>query len=78
MLNGPVLAEDKDIGPNAVVKYRLLGARVDLFIVDAKTGNTFTPQQAHRGKSENCYASINVSVSPSRCYLCATGGKVGP
>lgn len=38
MLNGPVLAEDKDIGPNAVVKYRLLGARVDLFTVDANTG----------------------------------------
>lgn len=39
VLNGPVLAEDKDIGPNAVVKYRLLGARVDLFTVDADTGN---------------------------------------
>uniref|UniRef100_A0A8C4F1B8 Cadherin-23 n=1 Tax=Dicentrarchus labrax TaxID=13489 RepID=A0A8C4F1B8_DICLA len=38
VLNGPVLAEDKDIGPNAVVKYRLLGARVDLFTVDADTG----------------------------------------
>lgn len=38
VLNGPVLAEDKDIGPNAVVKYRLLGARVDLFTVDANTG----------------------------------------
>lgn len=39
VLNGPVLAEDKDIGPNAVVKYRLLGPRVDLFIVDSNTGN---------------------------------------
>ncbi|KAM4607873.1 cadherin-23 isoform 2-T2 [Polymixia lowei] len=38
VLNGPVLAEDKDIGPNAVVKYRLLGARLDLFTVDANTG----------------------------------------
>ncbi|KAI4812223.1 hypothetical protein KUCAC02_023628, partial [Chaenocephalus aceratus] len=38
VLNGPVLAEDKDIGPNAVVKYRLLGARVDLFTVDANSG----------------------------------------
>ncbi|CAB1312356.1 unnamed protein product, partial [Coregonus sp. 'balchen'] len=31
VLNGPVLAEDKDIGPNAVVRYRLLGTRLDLF-----------------------------------------------
>uniref|UniRef100_A0A3Q2QWK0 Cadherin-23 n=1 Tax=Fundulus heteroclitus TaxID=8078 RepID=A0A3Q2QWK0_FUNHE len=38
VLNGPVLAEDKDIGPNAVVKYRLLGPRVDLFTVDSGTG----------------------------------------
>ncbi|KAF3842337.1 hypothetical protein F7725_024288 [Dissostichus mawsoni] len=38
VLNGPVLAEDKDIGPNAVVKYRLLGARVDLFTVEANSG----------------------------------------
>ncbi|XP_075932650.1 cadherin-23 isoform X2 [Anarhichas minor] len=38
VLNGPVLAEDKDIGPNAVAKYRLLGARVDLFTVDANSG----------------------------------------
>ncbi|KAA8590065.1 hypothetical protein FQN60_013999, partial [Etheostoma spectabile] len=38
VLNGPVVAEDKDIGPNAVVKYRLLGARVDLFTVDAVSG----------------------------------------
>ncbi|XP_061692923.1 cadherin-23 [Syngnathoides biaculeatus] len=38
VLNGPILAVDKDIGPNAVVKYRLLGARVELFTVDANTG----------------------------------------
>ncbi|XP_068597669.1 cadherin-23 [Brachionichthys hirsutus] len=38
VLNGPVLAKDKDIGPNAVLKYRLLGIRVDLFTVDANTG----------------------------------------
>lgn len=42
VLNGPVLAEDKDIGPNAVVKYHLLGARMDLFTVDANTGNIGT------------------------------------
>lgn len=47
MLNGPVLAEDKDIGPNAVVKYRLLGSRVDLFTVDADTGNITAPQHTN-------------------------------
>lgn len=57
MLNGPVLAEDKDIGPNAVVKYRLLGARVDLFTVDAITGNIMTPQQVDREKCKNCNVS---------------------
>uniref|UniRef100_A0A3B4TJP7 Cadherin-23 n=1 Tax=Seriola dumerili TaxID=41447 RepID=A0A3B4TJP7_SERDU len=46
VLNGPVLAEDKDIGPNAVVKYRLLGARVDLFTVDANTGVILVRQGA--------------------------------
>lgn len=40
VLNGPILAEDKDIGINAVVTYRLLGARVDLFTVNPNTGNT--------------------------------------
>lgn len=43
VLNGPVLAVDKDIGGNAVVKYRLLGPRVDLFTVNAETGKTVTP-----------------------------------
>ncbi|XP_030626789.1 cadherin-23 [Chanos chanos] len=38
VLNGPVLAVDKDLGQNAVVRYRLLGSRVDLFTVDALTG----------------------------------------
>uniref|UniRef100_A0A672MPM9 Cadherin-23 n=1 Tax=Sinocyclocheilus grahami TaxID=75366 RepID=A0A672MPM9_SINGR len=38
ILNGPVLAEDKDIGENAVVRYRLLGNRVDLFSIDSRTG----------------------------------------
>ncbi|ROK15721.1 Cadherin-23 [Anabarilius grahami] len=38
ILNGPVLAEDRDIGMNAVVRYRLLGARVDLFSIDSLTG----------------------------------------
>nr|XP_020454554.1 cadherin-23 isoform X2 [Monopterus albus] len=46
VLNGPVLAEDKDIGPNAVVKYRLLGPRVDLFTVDADTGVILVRQGA--------------------------------
>lgn len=51
MLNGPVLAEDKDIGANAVVKYHLLGARVDLFTVDANTGNIMSPQLGHRDRN---------------------------
>ncbi|KAG9344450.1 hypothetical protein JZ751_011120 [Albula glossodonta] len=38
LLNGPVLAEDRDIGPNAVVRYRLMGSRLDLFTVDSVTG----------------------------------------
>ncbi|KAK7901830.1 hypothetical protein WMY93_018599 [Mugilogobius chulae] len=38
VLNGPVLAEDKDINENAVVRYNLTGARVDLFTVDPNTG----------------------------------------
>lgn len=40
MLNGPVLAKDNDIGPNAVVKYQLFGARMDLFTVDPNSGKT--------------------------------------
>nr|XP_055027052.1 cadherin-23 isoform X1 [Misgurnus anguillicaudatus] len=38
ILNGPILAEDKDIGENAVVRYRLIGSRVDLFSADPLTG----------------------------------------
>ncbi|XP_056327409.1 cadherin-23 [Danio aesculapii] len=38
ILNGPVLAEDKDIGVNAVVSYGLLGTRVDIFSIDSRTG----------------------------------------
>lgn len=48
MLNGPVLAKDNDIGPNAAVKYQLLGARMDLFTVDANTGETGNAQQEGR------------------------------
>ncbi|CAL8258339.1 unnamed protein product [Lota lota] len=47
VLNGPVLAEDKDIGPNAVVKYRLLGAAgPGLFRVDINTGVLYVVQGA--------------------------------
>lgn len=80
MLNGPVLAEDQDIGPNAVVKYYLLGARQDLFTVDANTGNIMTPQQIDRERQINksCDTVVYVFVSPSRCDICASGGDVGP
>lgn len=43
VLNGPVLAQDNDTGTNAVVKYKLLGARMDIFTVDANTGETVNP-----------------------------------
>ncbi|XP_037320872.2 cadherin-23 [Pungitius pungitius] len=47
VLNGPVLAEDKDIGPNAVVKYNLLGPRVDLFTVERYSGVILVRQGAN-------------------------------
>lgn len=59
MLNGPVLAKDKDIGPNAVVKYHLLGARMDLFTVDVDTGNIVTPQQIERTLKEKQQLQFN-------------------
>ncbi|XP_046692113.1 cadherin-23 isoform X2 [Silurus meridionalis] len=37
ILNGPVLATDRDIGPNAVVKYGLIGPRIDLFTINFTT-----------------------------------------
>lgn len=43
MLNGPVLAVDKDVGANAVVKYCLLRDRMNFFTVDSETGNTAAP-----------------------------------
>ncbi|MGH0125783.1 UNVERIFIED_CONTAM: hypothetical protein FKN15_051024 [Acipenser sinensis] len=42
MLNGPILAHDNDLGPNAVVTYRLLGSRLDLFTVDSRRGQCGT------------------------------------
>lgn len=38
ILNGPVLATDRDIGPNAVVKYGLVGPRMGLFTINPTTG----------------------------------------
>lgn len=43
MINGPVLAKDNDTGTNAVVKYKLLGARANIFTIDANTGKTVKP-----------------------------------
>lgn len=43
VLNGPVLAVDKDVGANAAVKYRLLGDRMNFFTVDSETGNAAPP-----------------------------------
>lgn len=79
MLNGPVLAEDKDIGPNAVVKYHLLGARVDLFTVDANTGNTMSCSASkYREQLPIAVSSfLIINVSPRRSDICETGGNVG-
>ncbi|MFT7806101.1 cadherin-23 [Arapaima gigas] len=44
--NGPVLAEDRDIGKNAVVLYRLLGPRLDLFTADPSTGEVMVQKGA--------------------------------
>ncbi|XP_032868636.1 cadherin-23 isoform X2 [Amblyraja radiata] len=38
LMNGPILAFDRDEGPNAVVSYQLLGNRSDFFTVDRNTG----------------------------------------
>ncbi|KAM3912635.1 cadherin-23 [Leptodactylus fuscus] len=38
VLNGPILALDNDLGPNAVVSYRLLGLQMDLFTINTSTG----------------------------------------
>lgn len=75
MLNGPVLAEDKDIGPNAVVKYRLLGPRVDLFTVDADTGNITCPQRADMGEYLKTAMQVLISlcVFVQESYLCVRG-----
>lgn len=54
VLNGPVLAQDKDIGANTVVKYRLLGDRMDLFTVEANTGNIVTQQIENLKQTLQC------------------------
>ncbi|NXA36649.1 CAD23 protein, partial [Eudromia elegans] len=38
VLNGPILAVDRDEGSNAVVTYQLLDASPDLFVMDNRTG----------------------------------------
>ncbi|KAM8924599.1 cadherin-23 [Pelodytes ibericus] len=38
VLNGPILALDNDLGPNALVSYRLLGPQTDLFTISIRTG----------------------------------------
>ncbi|XP_069741657.1 cadherin-23 isoform X3 [Narcine bancroftii] len=38
LINGPILAFDRDEGPNAVVSYRLLSNGTDCFTVDRKSG----------------------------------------
>lgn len=78
MLNGPVLAEDKDIGSNAVVKYRLLGDRMNFFTVDTETGNSASPLQMEGSLQQRCSHFFFVSDCSLRCDTCASGGHVGP
>lgn len=79
ILNGPILAEDKDVGPNAVVKYHLLGPRVDLFNVDPDTGKMIPLPKVNRmellKRSVLKFTSLRFS---SRCYICASRSKTGP
>ncbi|XP_076829939.1 cadherin-23, partial [Brachyhypopomus gauderio] len=46
ILNGPVLAVDRDIGINAVLRYSLLGPRVDLFTINTSTAEVSVRQGA--------------------------------
>lgn len=62
VLNGPVLAEDKDIGANAAVKYRLLGDRMNFFTVDAETGNVASPLQSERSSQQRCSRFMSLTV----------------
>lgn len=76
VLNGPVLAKDNDVGSNAVVKYKLLGARMDIFTVDVNTGKTANPS-ARIVK----YLSLKHRfeyVCLCRCRTCASGGQLRP
>lgn len=38
VLNGPILALDRDQGINAVVTYQLVGMATDFFIINNRTG----------------------------------------
>lgn len=65
ILNGPILAEDKDIGINAVVTYRLLGARVDLFTVNPNSGNTVFLQRVTKKRQLRTGVSLSSSLQVS-------------
>uniref|UniRef100_A0A4W3GSP8 Cadherin-23 n=1 Tax=Callorhinchus milii TaxID=7868 RepID=A0A4W3GSP8_CALMI len=38
LVNGPIMAHDRDEGPNGVVSYQLLGNRTDFFTIDRTSG----------------------------------------
>uniref|UniRef100_A0A673BQ12 Cadherin-23 n=1 Tax=Sphaeramia orbicularis TaxID=375764 RepID=A0A673BQ12_9TELE len=61
VLNGPVLAVDRDVGPNAVVKYQLFGTRTDLFTVDTDTGVILVRQGA--GLDREAFQEPRVELS---------------
>lgn len=69
MLNGPVLAKDNDIGTNAVVKYKLLGARMDIFTVEANTGNTVKPlSKDNKTSIPETHSNMSVSAGVIRVH----------
>lgn len=72
VLNGPVLAVDKDVGANAVVKYRLLGDRMNFFTVDSETGNAAPPAasgQQFTAVMQSFFYSSSIKV----WYACVRG-----
>ncbi|XP_066549284.1 cadherin-23 [Amia ocellicauda] len=68
IMNGPVLALDRDDGVNAVVSYRLLGPRLDLFTVNSSTGAVLVRQGAVLDRE---------SLSDPRLELFLVGQDVG-
>lgn len=76
VLNGPVLAVDKDVGANAVVKYRLLGDKMNFFTVAPETGNAAPPEASRR--QFTAVMQVVFVFLPSRCDSRPSGCRTGP